>query len=44
MPNLWFLLFLGLGAAMQLLLLLFLLLIFLAYCDHFECSCTGLPF
>nr|WGT86205.1 E5 [Deltapapillomavirus 4]WGT86359.1 E5 [Deltapapillomavirus 4]WGT86471.1 E5 [Deltapapillomavirus 4] len=44
MPNLWFLLFLGLVAAMHLLLLLFLLLFFLVYWDHFECSCTGLPF
>nr|ATW01116.1 E5 protein [Bos taurus papillomavirus 1] len=44
MPNLWFLLFLGLVAAMQLLLILFLLLFFLVYWDHFECSCTGLPF
>nr|AGM20700.1 E5 protein [Deltapapillomavirus 4]ANA51937.1 E5 protein [Deltapapillomavirus 4]ANO81549.1 major oncoprotein [Deltapapillomavirus 4] len=44
MPNLWFLLFLGLVASMQVLLLLFLLLFFLVYWDHFECSCTGLPF
>ncbi|AKB94039.1 E5 [Bos taurus papillomavirus 14] len=44
MPHPWFLLFLGLVAAMQLLLLLFLLLFFLVYWDHFECNCSNLPF